>query len=115
MRTYRFRIYPKKHHVMAMNSMLDLSRELYNAMIQQRIYAYEQKKKVNYNSQQNEIPEIKRMFPNTKIYILWSYRMLPGDWTDHLTTFTEGLKRKGKGKKSRLVSQDSSPWIDIIR
>jgi putative transposase len=31
-------------------------------MLQQRIYAYRSGKKVNYKSQQNEIPEIKRMF-----------------------------------------------------
>jgi transposase len=43
-RTYRFRIYPKKQQIKSMNSMLNLSRELYNAMLQQRIYAYQQKK-----------------------------------------------------------------------
>ena len=62
-RTYKFRIYPKKHQRESMNTMLNLSCELYNAMLQQRIYAYRSKKKVNYRSQQNEIPEIKKMFP----------------------------------------------------
>ena len=46
-----------------LNSTLDLCRELYNSMLQQRIYAYRSGKKVNYRSQQNEIPEIKNAFP----------------------------------------------------
>ena len=62
-KTYRFRIYPKEQQIESMNTMLNLSCELYNAMLQQRIYAYRSKKKVNYRSQQNEIPEIKKMFP----------------------------------------------------
>jgi putative transposase len=62
-KTYRFRIYPKKHQIESMNTMLNLSCELYNAMLQQRIYAYRSKKKVNYRSQQDEIPELKKMFP----------------------------------------------------
>jgi putative transposase len=63
MRTYKFRIYPTDSQISILNSTLDLCRELYNAMLQQRIYAYRSGKKVNYSSQQNEIPEIKRMFP----------------------------------------------------
>ena len=65
-RTYKFRIYPKKHQIKSMNTMLNLSCELYNAMLQQRIYAYRSKKKVNYRTQQNEIPEIKKVFPEYK-------------------------------------------------
>ncbi|MHB1812960.1 MAG: RNA-guided endonuclease InsQ/TnpB family protein, partial [Thermoplasmataceae archaeon] len=65
-KTYRFRIYPKKHQIKSMNTMLNLSCELYNAMLQQRIYAYRSKKKVNYRTQQNEIPDIKKMFPEYK-------------------------------------------------
>ena len=63
MRTYRFRIYPTDLQVAALNSTLDLCRELYNAMLQQRIYAYRSGKRVNYNSQQDEIPEVKNAFP----------------------------------------------------
>ena len=32
-RTYKFRIYPKKHQIKSMNTMLNLSCELYNAML----------------------------------------------------------------------------------
>jgi putative transposase len=62
MRTYKFRIYPSDSQITLLNTTLDLCHELYNAMLQQRIYAYRSGKKVNYKSQQNEIPEIKRMF-----------------------------------------------------
>ncbi|MHB1650740.1 MAG: helix-turn-helix domain-containing protein, partial [Thermoplasmataceae archaeon] len=65
-RTYRFRIYPDSAQIHILESSLNLSCELYNAMLQQRIYAYRSKKKVNYRSQQNEIPEIKKMFPEYK-------------------------------------------------
>ena len=85
-RTYRFRIYPDSAQIHILESSLNLSCELYNAMLQQRIYAYRSKKKVNYRTQQNEIPEIKKMFPDTKVCILLPYRMLPGDWTRHLIT-----------------------------
>ena len=62
MRTYKFRIYPSDSQITLLNTTLDLCHELYNAMLQQRIYAYRSGKKVSYKSQQNEIPEIKRMF-----------------------------------------------------
>ncbi|MHB1471085.1 MAG: RNA-guided endonuclease InsQ/TnpB family protein, partial [Thermoplasmataceae archaeon] len=65
-RTYRFRIYPDNTQIHTLESSLNLSCELYNAMLQQRIYAYRSKKKVNYRSQQNEIPDIKKMFPEYK-------------------------------------------------
>ena len=63
MRTYKFRIYPSDSQITLLNSTLNLCHELYNAMLQQRIYAYRSGKKVNYKSQQNELPKIKRMFP----------------------------------------------------
>ena len=56
MRTYRFRIYPTDLQVAALNITLDLCRELYNAMLQQRIYAYRSGRKINYNSQPEFTP-----------------------------------------------------------
>ena len=61
--TNKFRIYPNKVQIHAFETTLDLSRELYNAMLQQRIWAHELGKRVNYNSQQNEIPDMKKAFP----------------------------------------------------
>ena len=63
MRAYRFRIYPSNRQIHMLNSTLDLCRELYNAMLQQRIYAYRSGKKVSYRSQQDELPELKDAFP----------------------------------------------------
>ncbi|MHB1709760.1 MAG: helix-turn-helix domain-containing protein [Thermoplasmataceae archaeon] len=62
-RTYRFRLYPSAEQQGLLMDQLNLCRELYNAMIQQRIYAYRSGKHVNYNSQQDELPELKRAFP----------------------------------------------------
>ena len=61
-RAYRFRIYPSNRQIYMLNSTLNLCRELYNAMLQQRIYAYRSGKKVNYKSQQDELPELKNTF-----------------------------------------------------
>ena len=63
MRAYRFRIYPSSRQIHMLNSTLDLCRELYNAMLQQRIYSYRSGKKVCCKSQQNELPELKDAFP----------------------------------------------------
>ena len=63
MRTYRFRIYPSNRQISMLESTINLCRELYNAMLQQRIYAYKLGRKINYNSQQDKIPEIKNAFP----------------------------------------------------
>ena len=62
MRTYKFRIYPSDAQIDMLDSSMELCRQLYNAMLQQKIYAYRSGKKVNYNSQQDELPGIKRMF-----------------------------------------------------
>ena len=63
MRTYKFRIYPSDAQITILNSTLELCRDLYNAMLQQRIYAYRSGRRVSYNSQQDELPELKNAFP----------------------------------------------------
>ena len=63
MKTYRFRIYPTDSQVTALNSALELCRDLHNAMLQQRIYAFRSGRRVSYNSQQDELPELKNAFP----------------------------------------------------
>ncbi len=77
LRAYKFRIYPKKKQIEKINSILNLSYKLYNAMLEQRKMAYELKKdfhssnNVNYLSQQNELPELKKYFPEYReIYSL---------------------------------------------
>jgi putative transposase len=72
MRAYKFRIYPKKKQVEKINSTLNLSYKLYNAMLDQRKMAYELNKdfhssiRVDYLSQKNELPELKKYFPEYK-------------------------------------------------
>ena len=44
MRAYKFRIYPNKEQIKKIDYILDLSHNLYNAMLEQRKMAYELKK-----------------------------------------------------------------------
>ncbi len=62
-RTYRFRVYPTNIQVHALERSLNICRELYNSMLEQRIYAHGSSRKVNYNSQQDELPGIKVELP----------------------------------------------------
>lgn len=65
MKAYKFRLYPSAEHEMKLNDQLNLCRELYNAFLQQRIYAYRMGIKINYNNQQNQIPDL--VFPEEKL------------------------------------------------
>ncbi len=62
-KAYKFRTYLDKEQIQNLESTLNACRELYNAMLQQRIYAYRMGKKVTRYSQVNEIPEVKKAFP----------------------------------------------------
>ena len=63
MRSYKFRIYPSNRQIRMLETTINLCRELYNAMLQQRIYAFRSGRRVSYNSQQDELPELKNAFP----------------------------------------------------
>lgn len=62
MLTYKFRAYPSSNQINILNNTMNLYSELYNAMLQQRIYAYKSKIKINYTLQQDQIPELKESF-----------------------------------------------------
>ena len=66
MRTYKFRLYPSAGQEKLLIKQLDLCRELYNAFLEQRILAYKTEKRINYNYQQDQIPELKKTFPEFK-------------------------------------------------
>ena len=63
MRTYRFRIYPSDAQTDMLDTAMELCRQLYNATLERRIYAYRSGRRVNYDSQQDELPELKNVFP----------------------------------------------------
>ena len=63
MRTNRLRIYPTYAQINMLYPTLDLCRDLYSAMLVQRTYDCRSGEKVNYNSLQEEIPDMKRTFP----------------------------------------------------
>ena len=63
MKAYKFRLYPSVDQEKLLNNQLNLCRELYNAFLQQRIYACRSGKHVGYNHQAMEMPELKNAFP----------------------------------------------------
>ena len=63
MKAYKFGLYPSADQEKLLNNQLNLCRELYNTFLQQRIYAYKMGRSISYNSQQDQIPELKKTFP----------------------------------------------------
>ena len=49
-----------------LNEQLELCRDLYNSFLEQMILAHEIGKDINYNYQQNQIPELKNTFRESK-------------------------------------------------
>ena len=66
MKAYKFRLYPSVEQEKLLNNQLNLCRELYNAFLQQRIYAHKTGMSVNYNLQQDQIPPLKTGFKEYK-------------------------------------------------
>ncbi|MHB1709770.1 MAG: RNA-guided endonuclease InsQ/TnpB family protein [Thermoplasmataceae archaeon] len=99
MRTYRFRLYPSAEQQGLLMDQLNLCRELYNAMLQQRIYACRLEKHVNYNSQQNEIPDIKKMFPEYSSIHSLVVQDVARRLDKAFDNFFRRIREKSKGKK----------------
>ena len=100
MRTFRFRIYPSDAQIGILNSTLNLSRELYNAMLQQRIYAYRSGRRVNYRSQQDEIPAIKERFPEYRSIHSLVVQDIARRLDKAYDNFFRRVREKKQGKKS---------------
>ena len=67
MKTYKYRLYPTKQQSEKLASTLESCRVLYNCALEQRKTAYKQFGiSVNYNSQSDELKEIKKYFPEYK-------------------------------------------------
>ena len=67
MKAYKFRLYPSAEQEKILIRQLSLSRELYNAFLQQRIYAHRMGMTINYNYQQDQIPDLKKEFNEYRI------------------------------------------------
>ena len=104
MRTYKFRLYPSAGQEKLLIKQLDLCRELYNAFLEQRMLAYKTGKRINYNYQQDQIPELKKTFPEFKdihSQVLQDVaRRLDRAYDNFYRRI--GEKRKGKKHKSGL-------------
>ena len=67
MKAYKFRLYPSTEQEKLLIKQLNMCRELYNAFLQQRIYAYRSGRHVGYNQQAMEMPGIKSALPEYRI------------------------------------------------
>ena len=67
MKAYKFRLYPSTEQEKLLIKQLNKCRELYNAFLQQRIYAYRSGRHVGYNQQAMEMPGIKSALPEYRI------------------------------------------------
>ena len=100
MRTYKSRTYPSSRQIDMLNSTLNLCRDLYNAMLEQRIYAYRSKKHVNYRSQQDEIPGIKNAFPEYRSIHSLVVQDVARRLDKAYYNFFRRLREKRQGKKA---------------
>ncbi|MBD1373829.1 transposase, partial [Hazenella sp. IB182357] len=67
MRTYQFKLEPNKAQIEKIEWTLSMCRWLYNAMLEQRKFAYEKRSQtVNYSKQANELPLLKKAIPEFK-------------------------------------------------
>ena len=94
MKAYKFRLYPSVDQEKLLNNQLNLCRELYNTFLQQRIYAYRSGTTGRLwrclNSRMHSL--------NIAVFTHRFSRTLPGEWINHMITFTgeSGKKRTEK-------------------
>jgi putative transposase len=62
-RSYKYRFYPSKNQKLCLEETLLLCRQLYNAAVEQRRYSWKAGYGINYRTQQNQLPELKRSMP----------------------------------------------------
>ena len=98
MRTYKFRIYPSDAQIDMLNSTPEFCRQFYNAMLQQKIYARRSGGMVNYNSQQDELPEIKDAFPEYRSIHSQVLQNVPGRLDRAYDNFFRRMEEKKNGK-----------------
>jgi putative transposase len=113
--TYKFRIYPNKTQINKIDYILNLSHNLYNAMLEQRKIAYELNKdfyedlKVNYNTQSVELSKLKKGFHEYK-NIYSQVLMNVADRLDKAyNNFFRRINEKNNGKRLKQVFQDLNP------
>lgn len=67
MKTYKFRLYPTKEQMNTINETTHLCRRLYNALLEQRIFAYKHRgTSIDYYTQKKELPLLKKECPEYK-------------------------------------------------
>jgi len=63
-RSFKYRLYPNKAQELALFNILNLCKDLYNGVLEERISYYKKYgKSLSYKKQQNELPELKELVP----------------------------------------------------
>ncbi len=66
-RAYKYRLYPNKLQAAVLSNWIELTRELYNAALQERVGAWKkQHKSLNYYTQAHELAAVKEARPEFK-------------------------------------------------
>lgn len=67
LKTYKYRLYPTREQIEAIEKTLYLCRFFYNSLLDHRIKCYKSGKSVSKEDQLNELPSIKKDFPEYKM------------------------------------------------
>lgn len=65
-KSFKYRIYPTKNQANTLENWIELSRELYNAALEERREAWKHEVSVRLGDQRNQLPEIKKLRPEYK-------------------------------------------------
>ncbi len=98
-RAYKYRFYPSQKQIALLDNTLDLCRRLYNAALQQRIYAHRSGKLVHYANQQNELLAFKREVEEYRVIHSLVLQDVLHRLDKSFKAFFERVKRKRRGEK----------------
>jgi len=97
-KSFKFRLKPNKTQIQIFKKTLDLSRQVYNAALQERIEAYNlQRKTLTKFDQINELPELRKAIPELKKFP----RAVLEDVLDRIDKAYQNFFRRVKTKKGK--------------
>lgn len=97
-RAYKYRFYPNQTQEEILNNTLDLCRKLYNAALQQRIYAHRAGKSIRCKDQQKELPAVERGMPEYRAVYAQVLQNVARRLDRTFNAFFGRVKRKRRGE-----------------
>lgn len=105
-KTYKFKLEPSPHHTEQLEWTLTLCRRLYNALLEQRIFAYKRRGvSVNYYEQKAELPLLKQEIPAYKQVQSQVLQDIVKRLDQSFQSFFQRLKRGGKAGFPRFQGE----------